>query len=738
MNRTYRLTFLVGGYTFLVLTLFSALILGWTYTSSYAALQGEINRSFAQRHKTALSLFTEEVRFIDGYAKLAAGSERLFRAVSRGDFALAEGVLQAIREDHITAPDILFATDFHHTGLADVSRSGFQIEESLSDLVSQTPRLLMNTELVTVSGFGSSALVLVKAEEIIDSVSGRVTGFVYCGTLLENNYSLLRRTGELTSAEIVLLSHRDRVVATTDRKNSDLSLAILAHSAGSWSTDFSEALAGQTGYLVSTSFLGVGNSPPLVLSLGIRDSSFLNLRKDILIKSIIFFLLSLLLLLVYGIVIRRLSALPLRRLMEYSRRIENGEDPNLFPRGRIREFNLLGLRLQSLVNHIKAGEERLRQFTEATWEAIIIQKDGHFLAANDQFFSMFGYDRENDSDLFTSRDYLALMYQGESLETVLAHIDKDLQETYEVLATRKDGTQFPVEIRIRYIRSGGEDLRVAAIRDLTERKRMAELMIQTEKMMSVGGLAAGMAHEINNPLAGLIQTANVLQRRLGEDNPANLKAAQEARTTMAVIREYMSLRGIPDMLKDINQSGLRVASIVKNMLQFSRKEEAAKSSHSLENILDQALEIASTDYNLSRHYDFRSITIEKEYEKDLPMVLCEGGSIQQVFLNVLRNGSEALHEAHTPSPRIILRLKRDLLKPMVTVEIEDNGPGMDEPTKRRIFEPFFTTKPVGKGTGLGLSVSYFIITENHGGEMTVESSPGKGTRFIINLPGVTG
>lgn len=735
MNRTYRLTFLVGGYTFLVLTLFSALILGWTYTSSYAALQGEINRSFAQRHKTALSLFTEEVRFIDGYAKLAAKSERLYQGVSRGDFVLAERVLQELLEDNITAPDILFATDFHHTRRANVSKPVFQIEESVADLVSQTPRLLMNAELLTVSGFGSPALVLVKAEDIIDTSSGQVVGFVYCGTVLENNYSLLRRTGEVTSAEIVLLSHRDRIVATTDRKNSGLSLAILAHSRVPSSTEFSEDLARETGYLVSTGLLGVGNSPPLVLSLGIKNSSFLDLRKDILGKSVTFFLLSLLLLLIYGIVIRRLSSLPLRRLMEYSRRIEAGEDPNQFPRGRIREFNLLGLRLQSLVNNIMAGEERLRQFTEATWEAIIIQKNGLFLAANDQFFSMFGYDREKDGELFTSRDYLALLYKGESLETVQGRIDKELQGTYEVWGTRKDGTEFPVEIRIRYIRSGGEDLRVAAIRDITERKRMAELMIQTEKMMSVGGLAAGMAHEINNPLAGMIQTANVLQRRLGEDSPGNLKAAQEARTTMAVIREYMDLRGIPDMLRDINQSGLRVASIVKNMLQFSRKEETAKSSHSLEDILDQALEIASTDYNLSRHYDFRSIAIEKEIEEGLPLVLCERGSIQQVFINILRNGSEALHEARIPSPRIILRLKRLPAKQMVSVEIEDNGPGMDESTKRRIFEPFFTTKSVGKGTGLGLSVSYFIITENHGGEMTVESSPGKGTRFIINLPG---
>lgn len=120
------------------------------------------------------------------------------------------------------------------------------------------------------------------------------------------------------------------------------------------------------------------------------------------------------------------------------------------------------------------------------------------------------------------------------------------------------------------------------------------------------------------------------------------------------------------------------------------------------------------------------------------MVPCKGAKIQQVLLNILRNGAQAMQEAMEKNneykPKFILRLFRETEANMLCIEIEDNGPGMDEKIRKRIFEPFFTTKPVGDGTGLGLSVSYFIITEDHGGEMTVESTPGFGAKFIIRLP----
>jgi signal transduction histidine kinase len=298
------------------------------------------------------------------------------------------------------------------------------------------------------------------------------------------------------------------------------------------------------------------------------------------------------------------------------------------------------------------------------------------------------------------------------------------------IKTKKE-TRFEA-ITISPLTANGVEGAVIRVDDVTEQVRLEEMMIQSEKMLSVGGLAAGMAHEINNPLAGMMQTAGVMAGRIGAnfDIPANRKAAREAGTTVAAVARFMELRGIPRMLETINKSGRRVAEIVENMLSFARKSEAAVSTHDLGKLLDKTLELAVTDYDLKKKYDFKRIAIEKHYADPPVCAPCEGTKIQQVLLNILRNGAEAMGD--TASARFILRTRRE--GNTAVMEIEDNGPGMDEQTRKRVFEPFFTTKPVGVGTGLGLSVSYFIITENHGGEMDVKSNPGAGATFRVRLP----
>ncbi|MCP4113907.1 MAG: PAS domain S-box protein [Desulfobacteraceae bacterium] len=295
------------------------------------------------------------------------------------------------------------------------------------------------------------------------------------------------------------------------------------------------------------------------------------------------------------------------------------------------------------------------------------------------------------------------------------------------------------DVTIYPLVANGVEGAVIRIDDVTEQVRMEEMMVQSEKMLSVGGLAAGMAHEINNPLAGMIQTANVMGNRLiNVDIPANQSAAGEVGTNIETIKAFMEKRGILGMIEAINESGRRVAEIVDNMLSFARKSDTRVSSHNLADLLHKTLDLAATDYDLKKHYDFRKIEIREEYEDDLPMVPCEGAKIQQVLLNILSNGAQAMQENMEKNNgdklRFILRLSREPDTNMMRLEIGDNGPGMDEATQKRIFEPFFTTKPVGVGTGLGLSVSYFIITENHGGTMDVVSEPGKGANFIIRLP----
>ena len=291
------------------------------------------------------------------------------------------------------------------------------------------------------------------------------------------------------------------------------------------------------------------------------------------------------------------------------------------------------------------------------------------------------------------------------------------------------------DVTIYPLIANGVEGAVIRIDDVTDKVRMEEMMIQSEKMLSIGGLAAGMAHEINNPLAGMMQTADLMTRRLTDKLiPANTRAAAEIGSDMDAITAFMEQRGILGMLTTINESGRRMAGIVNNMLNFARKSDAQVSSHLLPELLDKTFELAATDFNLKTQYDFKTIKIQREDGDNVPPVPCEGAKIQQVLLNILKNGAQAMQEAGTDHPMFIVKTRFDEHKKMVRVEIRDNGPGMDKTILKRVFEPFYTTKPVGVGTGIGLSVSYFIITENHGGEMSVESTPGAGANFIILLP----
>lgn len=283
--------------------------------------------------------------------------------------------------------------------------------------------------------------------------------------------------------------------------------------------------------------------------------------------------------------------------------------------------------------------------------------------------------------------------------------------------------------------SSGKPVRIAGtIQDITIQKQAEKEIIQNEKMMSVGGLAAGMAHEINNPLAGIMQNAQVIKNRLTSSIPANDKAALESETTISSIKKYMKKRKILSSLDNILDAGSNAAKIVDNMLSFARKGDSSKTKCNIFQLLEKTLELAQSDYDLKKKYDFKQIGVIKEFDSAIPDVPCEESKIMQVFFNIIKNATESMYEVEekTKTPTFIFRLKN--LKGMVQIEIEDNGPGMSEDVRNRIFEPFFTTKDVKKGTGLGLSLSYFIIIEDHQGEMEVESTLGKGSKFIIRLP----
>jgi signal transduction histidine kinase len=275
---------------------------------------------------------------------------------------------------------------------------------------------------------------------------------------------------------------------------------------------------------------------------------------------------------------------------------------------------------------------------------------------------------------------------------------------------------------------------VIRIDDITQRLSLEEMMVQSEKMLSVGGLAAGMAHEINNPLGAIMHNVQNIRRRLSPDLPKNLEQAEQEGIELAAVNQYLIAREVPQLLDGIQSAGARAAKIVSHMLSFSRRSNRQLAPCDLPALIDQAVEIASNDFDLTIGFDFKGQNIIRQFDPALGPVPATANELEQVLLNLLKNAAQAIHQRENASEpgRIILRTR--LNPPWAEIQVEDNGIGMPESVRKRTFEPFFTTKEIGQGTGLGLSVSYFIITNNHKGQLEVHSTLGQGTCFTLRLP----
>ena len=272
---------------------------------------------------------------------------------------------------------------------------------------------------------------------------------------------------------------------------------------------------------------------------------------------------------------------------------------------------------------------------------------------------------------------------------------------------------------------------VIHIDDVSERVQLEDMMVRSEKMQSVGSLASGLAHEINNPLAAVLQNVQVLNHRISPSLAKNRTVAEELGTTIEIIAEYCERRGFTKMLNSISSAGRRAAKIVENIQSFSRRGDSGFSLSSLPDLIDRTLDLAASDYDMRHKFAFHKIKIHREFQPT-EKLMCEPSQIQQVILSLLKNAAQAL-SGHGEAPCITLRTYAPDQE-NICLEIEDNGPGMSDETVRCIFDPFYSTRDVGSGTGLGLSIAYFIISQNHRGSLTVRTDIGKGTCFVMVLP----
>ena len=381
---------------------------------------------------------------------------------------------------------------------------------------------------------------------------------------------------------------------------------------------------------------------------------------------------------------------------------------------------------RTLVNNIPGAI--FRSYGENRWELNIISKaiseisgydHGKFIGMDGIKFSSIVY----KNDLASIENVIESALQSREpyiVEYRIEHASGQLRWVYE----KGQGIYS----------SSGELLYLdGVIFDISERKQAQEMLIQTEKLMSLGALAAGVAHEINNPLGVVLMGVQNIIRRISPKFIKNARTAKKIGVDLVKMNEYMEERQILSQLNSVKASGERASKIVSHMLQFARSSQSRSVTTDIRSLLDRSLELAENDYNLKKKMDFRSIRIIKDYATDLPPINCIETEIEQVLLNLFSNSAYSLNQCENKEDATIW-IRTYKVGKSAQIEVEDNGEGMSDETMRRVFDPFYTTKPVGQGTGLGLSVSYKIIEQNHGGSITVESELNKGTKIIIVLP----
>jgi signal transduction histidine kinase len=282
---------------------------------------------------------------------------------------------------------------------------------------------------------------------------------------------------------------------------------------------------------------------------------------------------------------------------------------------------------------------------------------------------------------------------------------------------------------------------------MRELKNAQVHLVQNEKMSSLGRLVAGVAHEINNPVnfiyGNIIYIQEYTQKLLRVFQAYQVHYPNPPQTLQAELDDVEVDFIAEDLLKiltSINIGAERIREIVLSLRNFSRLDEAEFKQVDIHEGIDNTLLILQ--HRLKEKPEFPGIKIVKDYGQ-LSQVGCYAGQLNQVFMNLLANAIDALEQAYRKqrdtnlsrkNPNTVWISTQMITPDWVRIIIADNGIGMSEEVRSHIFEPFFTTKPIGKGTGLGLSISYQIVVQRHKGKILCDSSPGEGTKFIIDLP----
>jgi two-component system NtrC family sensor kinase len=346
----------------------------------------------------------------------------------------------------------------------------------------------------------------------------------------------------------------------------------------------------------------------------------------------------------------------------------------------------------------KEAEDMFQSLATNSPVGIYILHDSKFVYTNARFQNNTGY-TENELYGMDSMTLVLPEDRDKVRENAIQMLKGKYIPSYEFRLIHKDGSiKWELE-RVAPIDYHGQKVIIASCQDITERKEMEEQLIVTDRLASIGELVSGVAHEINNPLTGVIGLSDLLLTR-------NMEA--DAR----------------EDLQMINKEAHRIAQIVKNLLTFARKHPQEKKPLNIKDVINMVLELRAYE---QRVHNIKVITV---FPDDIPLIMANSFQLMQVFINLITNAEYFMIETKGKGTLTIsISWTEDYLR----ASFVDEGPGIPSNILGKIFNPFFTTKDVGRGTGLGLSICHGIITE-HKGRIWAESEGGKGATFRIELP----
>ncbi|HMG23887.1 MAG TPA: ATP-binding protein, partial [Kofleriaceae bacterium] len=354
------------------------------------------------------------------------------------------------------------------------------------------------------------------------------------------------------------------------------------------------------------------------------------------------------------------------------------------------------------------AEASLRAVVDLMPDLISVYRAGRLVYVNRAMLRMLGFD---DASKLRTRELRARIHPDDLAP--LVELFRKVGETaapdvVEIRISGADGSWRNCEVSAVLVEIAGAPTVVTSGRDVTERKRLRAKLLVSDRMASLGTLAAGIAHEINNPLAYVT---------------GNLEVAAEALSDPALAPSPAQLE-LAAVISDARDGAERVRKIVHGLRSFSRAEEEKRVALALPAMLEAAIRMTGNEL---RH----RAQLVRELG-DTPLVVADDSRLTQVFINLLINAAHAIPEGHTDANRITVRTRTDD-RGRAVIEIADTGRGMAPDVLARIFDPFFTTKEVGEGTGLGLSICHGIVT-GIGGQISADSAPGQGTVMRVVLP----